>query len=161
MLSTECRGGRFSVSRASQFLEVLNDCNLLDTGAKGLRFTWFGDRNTSFFHAQTLARRRRNKIQRLFLPDGSWHTDPAILKTEAVRFYKDLFSIISDQESLDMHTGVPPGLGVEAQSALTAPVTKEEVRRAVMSMKSYKAPGPDGFQPFFFKQYWPIVGDEL
>nr|KYP43189.1 Transposon TX1 uncharacterized [Cajanus cajan] len=60
-----------------------------------------------------------------------------------------------------MLNGVPPGLGVEAQSALTAPVTKEEVRRAVMSMKSYKAPGPDGFQPFFFKQYWPIVGDEL
>lgn len=33
--------------------------------------------------------------------------------------------------------------------------------RAVMSMQSFKAPGPDGFQPFFFKQYWPIVGDEL
>nr|KYP41643.1 hypothetical protein KK1_036966 [Cajanus cajan] len=30
-----------------------------------------------------------------------------------------------------------------------------------MSMKSFKAPGPYGFQPFFFKQYWPIVGDEL
>nr|KYP37853.1 Transposon TX1 uncharacterized [Cajanus cajan] len=121
----------------------------------------FGDRNTSFFHAQTLARRRRNKIQGLFLPDGSWHTDPGVLKTEAVRFYRELFSIDNEQESLDMHTGVPPGLGVEAQLALTAPVTKEEVRRAVMSMKSYKAPGPDGFQPFFFKQYWPIVGDEL
>nr|KYP43188.1 hypothetical protein KK1_035380 [Cajanus cajan] len=248
MLSTKCRGGRFSVSRASQFLEVLNDCNLLDMGAKGLRFTWyrnqhgvvlakrldrvvcnvawqamfpeaydenlcrvysdhcplllrregsrdnshdrpfrfqaawathkdfervvreawcrntltlasglqairvdaikfnhevfgniitrkkalqrrlkgvqlqleigesdslsrlekaiqveldetclqeeflwfqksrekwvrFGDRNTSFFHAQTLVRRRKNKIQGLFLPDGSWHMDPEVLKT--------------------------------------------------------------------------------
>nr|KYP43663.1 Transposon TX1 uncharacterized [Cajanus cajan] len=161
MLSTECRGGRFSMERASQFLEVLNDCNLLDMGAKGLRFTWFGDRNTSFFHAQTLARRWRNKIQGLFLPDGSWHTDPVVMKTEAVRFYKELFSVNNKQGSLDMQAGVPPGLGVEAQSALTAPVTKEEVRRAVMSMKSFKAPGSDGFQPFFFKQYWPIVGDEL
>nr|KYP38982.1 hypothetical protein KK1_039728 [Cajanus cajan] len=247
MLSTECRGGRFSTARASKFLEVLNDCNLLDMGAKGLRFTWyrnqcgvvlakrldravcnvawqamfpeayvenlcrvysdhcplllwrggsgdkaqdrpfrfqaawathkgfeqivreawgrstptlanglqavrvdaikfnkevfgniitrkkvlqrrlrgvqvqlemgeseslsrleksiqaeldetclqeeylwfqksrekwvrFGDRNTSFFHAQTLARRRRNKIQGLFLPDGAWHTDPVVMK---------------------------------------------------------------------------------
>nr|KYP69620.1 hypothetical protein KK1_008819 [Cajanus cajan] len=41
MLSTECRGGCFSMARASQFLEVLNDCNLLDMGAKGLRFTWY------------------------------------------------------------------------------------------------------------------------
>nr|KYP64025.1 Transposon TX1 uncharacterized [Cajanus cajan] len=328
MMSTECRGGRFSMARASQFMEVLNDCNLLDMGAKGLRFTWyrnqrgvviakrldravcnvawqamfpeayvenlcrvysdhcplllrregsrdksqdrpfrfqaawathkdfervvreawcrstptlanglqavqvdaikfnkevfgniftrkkalerrlkgvqlqlergdseslshlekaiqaeldetclqkeylwfqksrekwvkFGDRNTSFFHAQTLVRRRRNKIQGLFLPDGSWHTDPEVMKTEAVRFYKELFSVNNDQGFLDMQAGVPPGLGVEAQSALTAPVTKEEVRWAVMSMKSFKAPGTDGFQPFFFKQYWPIVGDEL
>nr|KYP75106.1 hypothetical protein KK1_007804 [Cajanus cajan] len=41
LLSTECRGGRFSMARASQFLEVLNECNLLDMGAKGLRFTWY------------------------------------------------------------------------------------------------------------------------
>ncbi|XP_020228435.1 uncharacterized protein LOC109809509 [Cajanus cajan] len=41
MFSSECRGGRFSSSRASQFLDVLNDCNLLDMGAKGLRFTWY------------------------------------------------------------------------------------------------------------------------
>nr|KYP51246.1 Putative ribonuclease H protein At1g65750 family [Cajanus cajan] len=83
------------------------------------------------------------------------------MKTKAVRFFKELFSINNAQGPLDMHAGVPPGLGGEALSALTAPVTKEEVRRAVMSMKSFKAPGPDGFQPFFFKQYWPIVGDEL
>nr|KYP65030.1 hypothetical protein KK1_019646 [Cajanus cajan] len=270
LLSTECRGGRFSMAWASQFLEVLNDCNLLDMGAKGLHFTWyrnqrgvvlakrldravcnvawqamfpeayvenlcrvysdhcplllrrdgsrdkspdrpfrfqaawathkdferivreawcrskptlanglqvvqvdalkfnkevfgniltrkkalqrrlkgvqlqleigdseslsrlekaiqmeldetclreeylwfqksrekwvkFGDRNTSFFHAQTLARRRRNKIQGLFLPDGTWHTDPVVMKTEAVRFYKELFSVENDQGSLDIH----------------------------------------------------------
>ncbi|XP_020240074.1 uncharacterized protein LOC109818933 [Cajanus cajan] len=41
LLSTESRGGRFSLARASQFLEVLNDCNFLDMGAKGLRFTWY------------------------------------------------------------------------------------------------------------------------
>ncbi|XP_020231352.1 uncharacterized protein LOC109811919 [Cajanus cajan] len=29
------------MARASQFLEVLNDCNLLDMGAKGLCFTWY------------------------------------------------------------------------------------------------------------------------
>lgn len=30
-----------------------------------------------------------------------------------------------------------------------------------MSMKSYKSPGPDGFQPIFFKMYWEHVGDDV
>nr|KYP40885.1 Retrovirus-related Pol polyprotein LINE-1 [Cajanus cajan] len=42
---------------------------------------------------------------------------------------------------------------------LLAPITKEEVYQALLSMKSYKAPGPNGFQPIFFKMYWEDVGD--
>nr|KYP31677.1 hypothetical protein KK1_047868 [Cajanus cajan] len=30
-----------------------------------------------------------------------------------------------------------------------------------MAMKSFKALGPDGFQPFFFKQFWHIMGTYL
>ena len=30
-----------------------------------------------------------------------------------------------------------------------------------MSMRSLSAPGPDGFQPFFYKKYWQQVGDSL
>jgi len=28
-------------------------------------------------------------------------------------------------------------------------------------MKSYKAPGPDGFQPIFFKHFWERIGDDI
>jgi hypothetical protein len=31
----------------------------------------------------------------------------------------------------------------------------------VFSMKSYKAPGPDGFQPIFFKHFWERIGDDI
>lgn len=41
------------------------------------------------------------------------------------------------------------------------PVTKEEVHGALMGMKSYKAPGPDGFLPIFFKMFWNDVGDDV
>lgn len=37
----------------------------------------------------------------------------------------------------------------------------EEVRKAVFSMKSYKAPCPNGFQPLFFKHFWELVRDDL
>lgn len=40
-------------------------------------------------------------------------------------------------------------------------MTKEEVHKALISMKSYKAPGPDGFQPIFYKIFWNDVGDDI
>ncbi|XP_019459941.1 PREDICTED: uncharacterized protein LOC109359701 [Lupinus angustifolius] len=43
----------------------------------------FGDRNTKFFHTQTIVRRKRNKIHGLFHGDGSWSSDPVKLRDEA------------------------------------------------------------------------------
>lgn len=45
--------------------------------------------------------------------------------------------------------------------ALSAPVTKEEVKEAKFAMQSYRAPGPDGFIPFFFKHFWEVVGNDV
>ncbi|MED6181963.1 hypothetical protein PIB30_024436 [Stylosanthes scabra] len=36
-----------------------------------------------------------------------------------------------------------------------------EVKLAVDSMGSFKAPSPDGFQACLFKEYWNIVGYEV
>lgn len=51
-----------------------------------------------------------------------------------------------------------PSEGVDLLLAL---VSKEEVLVALKSMKSYKAFGLDGFQPFFFKKYWNIIEDDV
>ncbi|KAL4328991.1 hypothetical protein AHAS_Ahas13G0255400 [Arachis hypogaea] len=79
----------------------------------------FGDRNTKFFHMQTIMRRKRNKVQGLFLEDGRWSTDPQELEECAIEFYRDLFCNVE------------------------------------------QAPGADGFQAFFFKEYWEVVGTEV
>lgn len=44
---------------------------------------------------------------------------------------------------------------------LGASVTADEVRRALFSMGNYKAPGPDGFHPLFFKAKWDILGQDI
>lgn len=51
----------------------------------------FGDGNTKFFHAQTIIRRKRNRVEGLFLRDGSWSTDPVTLQTEASDYFHSLF----------------------------------------------------------------------
>ena len=41
------------------------------------------------------------------------------------------------------------------------PVSAEEVRQAVWSCNSRKAPGYDGFNFSFIKEMWDIIGDEF
>lgn len=103
-----------------------------------------GSHNTKFFHAQTVVRRKRNKIHGLHLPLGEWCTKPDILKEQAVNFFKALFCN-KEGVSNELSSTYIIKLSEEGKHALCALVTKEEVHRAVMGMKSYKAPRPDGF----------------
>ncbi|XP_015966728.1 uncharacterized protein LOC107490459 [Arachis duranensis] len=121
----------------------------------------YGNRNTKFFHLQTLVRRNHNRVYGLYVRDGSWSTDPYILQEEALSFYKNLFGTTEEVE-VDCLGDVPmPTLSTEACARLTNPVSFAEVKSAVFSMSSFKAPGPDGFQAYFFKEYWEIVGTEI
>ncbi|PNX83979.1 ribonuclease H, partial [Trifolium pratense] len=119
-----------------------------------------GSKNTSFFHAQSVIRRKRNKIHGIKLPSGDWCTDPDIMKAEALNFFKDLFctrqQVCNSSNEDDVAT-----LDDFAIAELVKPVSKKEVHDALMNMKSYKAPGPDGFQPIFFKLFWDVVGDDV
>lgn len=54
-----------------------------------------------------------------------------------------------------------PSISEEEKATILLPVCKEEVLGALNTMKSFKAPGPDGFQVIFFKQYWSIVGNDI
>lgn len=44
---------------------------------------------------------------------------------------------------------------------LTAPVTIDEVRKAVFDINPHKSPGPDGMNGFFYQQFWDCMGVDL
>ncbi|KAK8658040.1 hypothetical protein V6N13_036255 [Hibiscus sabdariffa] len=50
-----------------------------------------GDRNTAYFHRKAKQRKVRNHITSLQLPDGSWCDDEYVLRSEAAKFFQDLF----------------------------------------------------------------------
>ncbi|XP_056688147.1 uncharacterized protein [Spinacia oleracea] len=53
-------------------------------------------------------------------------------------------------------------LVIDAHSfILNAPYTREEVKNALWSIPGVKAPGPDGFGSFFYRDAWHIVGDDV
>lgn len=51
---------------------------------------------------------------------------------------------------------------LEAHKAiLTAPYTREEVKKALFSIPRDKAPGTDGFGTYFYRDTWSIMGNEV
>src|ERR1044072_2772488 len=87
----------------------------------------FRDRNTSFFHAQTIVRRRRSHIQGMELSDGSWCPDGGRLKEEAHRFYMDLFATRDEVDLAGAQTVNHPVIHEGAAAELICKVSREEV----------------------------------
>ena len=92
-------------------------------------------------------------IHGLFLEDGSWCTDEDRLKQETIRYYQALFCHPWNVDISALKLNAMLCLSPSGRDALMAHVMKEEVRVAIMGMKSMKAHGLDGFLPFFFNKY--------
>ena len=83
------------------------------------------------------------------------------MEEEVSKFYKGLFATegVPDLNGCgDVHMLM---LTDEDKLVLSEPVSKDEIKKAVMSMNSFKTPGCDGFHVFFYKQYWDIIGDDV
>jgi hypothetical protein len=65
------------------------------------------------------------------------------------------------QFPLDLEGLVPCCISEEENDQLVTPPSPEEVKAAVLAMKSNKAPGPDGMSPIFYKHYWHIIGGDI
>lgn len=120
-----------------------------------------GDRNTSYFHTQAVIRGKRKRVHRLKLLSGDWCDDPSLLEHEAQNYFSTLFVADPSLTATSFPHEAFPQLSAAACEHMERSVDKEEVRRALMSIKSFTTPGSDGFQHFFYKKYWHQVGDDF
>ncbi|PNY04054.1 ribonuclease H, partial [Trifolium pratense] len=120
----------------------------------------FGNKNTRFFHIQSVIRSRRNKIASLQI-DGIWCSDEEVLRRSALAYFQNLFQqdISTNPNSLQFTSF--PQISTDLYENLGSPPSMEEIKSALFSMDSYKAPGPDGFQPIFFKRFWNLVAPDV
>ncbi|XP_074301196.1 uncharacterized protein LOC141632554 [Silene latifolia] len=64
----------------------------------------------------------------------------------------------------DMNNNIcssPESIQQAFEDLLTAPITSEEVKKAMFDIPGDKAPGPDGYSSQFFNEHWDIVGPDI
>lgn len=119
-----------------------------------VRHKWlqFGDKNTKFFHASTLIRRKRNKVEALKDDSGRWISDKEELKSMVSNFFRRLYSKDDQlcQEPYPLR-GLFSKLDFEFTKSLEAEITSEEIKDVFFSMGALKAPNPYGFHALFFQ----------
>ena len=122
-----------------------------------------GDKNTKYFHRQAEAR-KNYKAESEINFEGGLIKDFEGIKNAAVETFKDLFTApIEDPIDISSHPFdlIPHLINLEENNFLTAPITMEEVKKALSIMKLDSAPGPDGFTTRFFTCCWAIIKYDL
>ncbi|XP_010689006.1 uncharacterized protein LOC104902800 [Beta vulgaris subsp. vulgaris] len=91
------------------------------------------DENTKLFHRSIRARRVQNNVYAISDLNGVWRDKPEEITEAFLSYYK----------------------------ILMAPYTADEVKSALFSIPGDKAPGPDGFGGYFFKDTWEVGGGDV
>ncbi|KAG7551702.1 Ribonuclease H domain [Arabidopsis thaliana x Arabidopsis arenosa] len=126
------------------------------------KFIALGDMNTTFFHTSTVIRRRRNRIEMLKDSENRWVSEKEELEKLALDYYKRLYSMedVNEEREYLPQEGFT-ALSREEKEELSKPFSAGEVCVTVKSMGSFKAPGPDDFQPVFYQKCWETVGESV
>ncbi|KAG7556816.1 Zinc knuckle CX2CX4HX4C [Arabidopsis suecica] len=120
-----------------------------------------GDKNTEFFHAAVKSKRVRNALNVLLDDNGIEHSLNREKGQLASRFFEKLFQSSNPCNVNDYLGDLQPRVSVSMNSELTKEVTEQEIYRAVFSINSESAPGPDGFTALFFQKYWSLVKTQV
>ena len=126
-----------------------------------LKWVTWGDKNTKFFHASTIQRRERNRIQRLKNSRGEWVEGQEEVTQVVCEYFQGIYNSTNVQHLFECLSVVPRRVTAEMNSNLLKPVSNSEIRTAVFSLGALKAPGKDGLNGTFFQNHWDVVGESI
>uniref|UniRef100_A0A803PL04 Reverse transcriptase domain-containing protein n=1 Tax=Cannabis sativa TaxID=3483 RepID=A0A803PL04_CANSA len=120
-----------------------------------------GDRNSKFFHASTMVRRKRNHIWALHDKNGRRKELERDKGHILIDFFSDLFKSSNPTVPEALEGLITPTISMEENLSLCAFPSSEEIRNQVFQMHPLKAPGPDGMSGIFFPSCWETVGEKV
>ncbi|GJU10343.1 RNA-directed DNA polymerase, eukaryota [Tanacetum coccineum] len=124
-----------------------------------VRWAIEGDENSSFFHG-IINKKRSQLAIRGVLIDGTWQTDPQVVKETFHNHFEKRFNKPTSVGP-KINYPFPKRLSRDQVVDLEREVSRDEIRLAVWNCGDNKSPGPDGYTFEFFKKYWGIVGNDF
>ena len=127
------------------------------------RVMWLreGDRKTNYFHRTATWRQKKNKIEKLNLPDGSSIVDTDKMEKHATDFFCDLFTADNSVRPLPATELFQQKIDEDMNISLCAPFTDEEISFALFQIGPTKAPWPNGFPSCFFQRNWGTLETDI
>lgn len=116
-----------------------------------------GEKNTKYFYASVVVRRRQNQITQLKDETGSWCIDETELKRQAYNFYIKLYTKEQGTNGGSARWAFPP-LPRASVQWMNREVSDHEVKPAMFQLGPYKAARPNGLPTIFFQKHWTWVG---
>lgn len=130
------------------------------------RVQWLGlgDRNSNFFFKSIKGNINKGKILNIELDNGCRSSKSEDIHNAFINFFSSLFGTPID----DQYNGfnridnlVNSKVTKDQAIQLARPVSDQEIKDVLWSLKANKAPRPDGYSAGFFKCSWDIVGKEV
>ena len=167
-LKREVDNGRVSV--LDEYNSVLSELSSMDLeDARGAqvhsRARWCeeGESSSSFFFRLEKKRSKDNWISSVCLPDKSCVSELPDLMVAWSSFYKDLFTSVDTDPSVqsDLLDNLQSVLSPQEADLCEGSLSVDEALVALKGMAKRKTPGSDGFPMEFYVQFWDILGEDL
>lgn len=112
-----------------------------------------GARNSKFFHASTISKRKRNLLIALKDDQGMWMQTREEIGNYLVSKFEELYQV-EEQSFCDcLEDFIQRDISAEENTIMDRIHSDEEIINIVKSMHPIKASGPDGMPAIFFQRY--------
>lgn len=118
-----------------------------------------GDKNTKYFHAIALGRRRFKRIDQI-KSGNRMVRRPRDVKIEVLRFFKELYRQ-KTVPRIHIENSILPRVNNDQVQMLQLRPTLEEINLSLKDCDASKVPGYDGFNFKFVKEMWYDIGHEI
>lgn len=120
-----------------------------------------GDQNSKKFHASTLERHDRNRVQRIKGQNGIWVEGQLEVEQTILDYFREVYTSERPHNFSECLNAAPRLVSQDINEELMRIVTDSEIKSAMESLGPLKSLGPDGFNGLFYQNHWSTVKEEV